>query len=59
VNLVTKPKAPICPQCHKIMRLLLQKNLPGRKYQCIDCRGDDPFRSPDVHKLLQGIQPPN
>jgi hypothetical protein len=44
---------PICPKCHKPMRFLLKKT-GGRKFQCIDCDGDDPLRSPEVSKLLTG-----
>jgi hypothetical protein len=40
------------------MRFLLVKATAGRKYQCIDCDGEDPMRSPDVSKLLQGVRPP-
>jgi hypothetical protein len=28
----------------------------GRKFQCLDCTGDDPLRSPEVPKLLGGTQ---
>ena len=49
---------PICPICHKPMRFLLVKATAGREYQCIDCDGEDPMRSPDVSKLLQGVRPP-
>jgi hypothetical protein len=35
------------------MRFLLRKT-GGRKFQCIDCDGDDPMKSPDVSKLLAG-----
>ena len=35
------------------MRFLLRKS-GGRKFQCLDCEGDDPLRSPDVAKLLAG-----
>jgi hypothetical protein len=52
------PKSPICPQCHRPLRFLLQKGSQGRKYQCIDCEGIDPLYSPDVGRLLQAFQPP-
>ena len=39
------------------MRFLLRKT-GGRKFQCLDCAGDDPLRSPDVAKLLTGELPP-
>jgi hypothetical protein len=26
----------------KPMRFLLRKNIGGRKFQCLDCEGDDP-----------------
>ena len=52
------PTPPICPKCHKSMRLALVKGLRDRKYQCIDCDGEDPFRSPDIGKLLEQLRPP-
>ena len=44
---------PTCPKCRKPMRFLLRKT-GGRKFQCLDCAGDDPLRSPEVAKLLTG-----
>jgi len=35
------------------MRFLLRKT-GGRKFQCLDCEGDDPLRSAEVAKLLAG-----
>jgi hypothetical protein len=35
------------------MRFLLWK-MGGHKFQCLDCAGDDPLRSPKVAKLLAG-----
>jgi hypothetical protein len=32
--------------------------MPGRKFQCIDCDGEDPLRSPDIGKLLEQLRPP-
>jgi hypothetical protein len=52
------PKSRICPQCHKVLRPLLQKDGGGRKYQCTDCEGVDPLHSPDVRKLMQAFLPP-
>jgi hypothetical protein len=46
--------SPTCPKCKKPPRFLLRKNIGGRKFQCLDCEGDDPLRSPDVAKLLTG-----
>jgi hypothetical protein len=48
----------ICPKCHKPMRLALVKGMRDRKFQCIDCEGEDPLRSPDIGKLLQQLRPP-
>jgi hypothetical protein len=45
---------PFCPKCRKPMLFLLRKHIGGRKFQCLDCEGDDPLRSPDVAKLLTG-----
>jgi hypothetical protein len=50
--------SPICPKCHNRMRLALVKGMPGRKFQCIDCDGEDPLRSPDIGKLLEQLRPP-
>jgi hypothetical protein len=36
------------------MKLLLRKNIGGREFQCLDCAGEDPLRSPEVAKLLTG-----
>lgn len=44
---------PTCPKCEKPMRFLLHKK-GGRKFQCLDCAGDDPLRSPELAKLLSG-----
>jgi hypothetical protein len=31
----------------------------GRKFQCVDCHGFDPLRSPNVINLFEGeLQPP-
>ena len=49
---------PICPKCHKLMRLALVKGMRGRKYQCIDCEGEDPLRSRDISKLLEHLRSP-
>ena len=51
-------KPPICPTCHKSMRLALVRGMRGRKYQCIDCDGEDPLQSPDIAKLLDQLRPP-
>jgi hypothetical protein len=32
----------------------LPKKTGGRKFQCLDCDGDDPLRSPEVANLLAG-----
>jgi hypothetical protein len=42
---------PLCPKCRKAMHFLLRKT-GGRKFQCLDCDGGDPLRSPEVAKLL-------
>ena len=44
---------PRCPKCKKPMRFVLVKT-GGRKFQCMDCDGEDPLKSPDVAKLLTG-----
>jgi hypothetical protein len=52
------PRPPICPKCHNPMRLVLAKGMKGRKYQCLDCEGEDPLQSPDISKLLSQLRPP-
>ncbi len=49
---------PICPKCHKPMRLAIIKGVRGRKYRCIDCEGEDPLRSRGIGKLLDNLRPP-
>ena len=44
---------PVCPSCRKPMQFLLAKT-GGRKFQCLDCEGDDPLRSAEISKLLTG-----
>lgn len=51
-------KPPTCPKCHQPMRLKLVKGTRGRKYQCIDCEGEDPLHSRDISKLLEQLRPP-
>ena len=51
-------RKPDLSKCHKPLKLLLMKAMPGRKDQCIDCDGEDPLRSPDISKLLQNVRPP-
>jgi hypothetical protein len=40
------------------MKLMLVKAMPGRKYQCIDCDGEDPMHSPAITRLLQLVPSP-
>jgi hypothetical protein len=40
------------------MRLALVKGMRERKYQCIDCEGEDPLHSRDIGKLLEQLRPP-
>jgi hypothetical protein len=50
---------PDCPKCRKPMKFLLVKT-GGRKFQCLDCQGDDPMKSSEVAKLLKGeLKPVN
>jgi hypothetical protein len=51
---MTQGERHICPRCHKPMQFLLVRGKRGRKFQCLDCEGDDPLRSPDVAKLFTG-----
>jgi len=45
---------PVCPKCRKPKRFLLNKATGGRKFQCLDCDGEDPLKSPEIAKLLTG-----
>jgi hypothetical protein len=45
--------APMCPKCRKAKHFVLVKT-GGRKFQCFNCDGGDPLKSPDVAKLLAG-----
>jgi hypothetical protein len=58
VRTMNASKPPICPKCHKPMRLALVKGIRGRRFRCIDCEGEDPFNSPDISRLLEGMRPP-
>jgi hypothetical protein len=40
------------------MRFALVKGMQAREYRCIDCDGEDPFRSPEIGRLLDQLQPP-
>jgi hypothetical protein len=53
------PPSPLCPKCRKPMRFMLATT-SGRQFQCIDCDGGDPLRSPAVTRLLNGgeLKPP-
>ena len=51
---MAQTERPVCPKCHKPMQFLLVKGKRDRKFQCIDCEGDDPLYSPDVARLLTG-----
>jgi tRNA(Ile2) C34 agmatinyltransferase TiaS len=44
---------PHCPKCGKPMRFVLVKT-GGRRFRCLDCDGEDPLKSPDVARLLEG-----
>jgi hypothetical protein len=44
---------PMCPKCRKPKHFVLVKT-GGRKFQCLNCDGGDPLKSPDVAKLLAG-----
>ena len=51
---MAQAERPVCPECRKPMQFLLVKGKRDRKFQCIDCEGDDPLSSPDVARLLTG-----
>jgi tRNA(Ile2) C34 agmatinyltransferase TiaS len=39
-----QPSPPICPNCHKTMKLMLVKETGRRELRCIDCEQSDPPR---------------
>jgi hypothetical protein len=45
---------PICPLCHQPMRLMLVKEMGGRKLRCIDCGQPDPLKSLDTQGWFKG-----
>jgi hypothetical protein len=44
---------PRCPRCKKTMPFVLAKT-GGRQFRCMYCDGEDPLKSADVAKLLNG-----
>jgi len=50
----TQSTTPLCPMCHKTMRLMLVKETGGRKLRCMDCGQPDPMRSVEIHAWLKG-----
>jgi hypothetical protein len=45
---------PVCPKCRKPTQFLLLKGKRDRKFQCVDCEGDDPLKSQKIARLLTG-----
>jgi len=45
---------PVCPKCHKPMRLMLDKESGVRKLRCIDCGQPDPIQSADTQGWFKG-----
>ena len=45
---------PVCPKCLKTMRLMLVKEMGGRKLRCIDCGQPDPIQSADTQGWFKG-----
>jgi hypothetical protein len=51
---MAKGETPICSRCGRPMQFLLVRGKRGRKFQCLDCDGDDPMNSVEVARLLAG-----
>jgi len=49
---------PTCPKCRKCMLFLLRKDIGGRKFQCLDCEGDDPLKSNALKWISGELKPP-
>lgn len=45
---------PLCPMCHKTMRLMLEKGTGGRKLRCMDCGQPDPMQCVDALGWVAG-----
>ena len=49
-----RSERPVCPQCHKPMRSVIVEGKHDRKFQCLDCEGEDPLYAPKIARLLAG-----
>jgi Zn ribbon nucleic-acid-binding protein len=50
-----QPYPPVCPQCQKGMKLMLEKESGGgRKFQCVDCGETDPMQDLKTNRWLNG-----
>jgi hypothetical protein len=54
----TQSSAPICPMCHKTMRLMLVKETGGRKLRCFDCGQPDPMKAESAGWINSSLNPP-
>ena len=45
---------PLCPMCHKTMRLMLEKGTGWRKLRCLGCGQPDPMQSADTQRWIAG-----
>jgi Zn ribbon nucleic-acid-binding protein len=50
----TQSTTPLCPMCHKAMRLMLVKETGARKLRCMDCGQPDPMQSVETQAWLKG-----
>ena len=50
----TQSTTPLCPMCHKAMKLMLVKETGGRKMRCMDCGQPDPMQSVETQAWLKG-----
>ena len=49
-----QPSPPICPNCHKTMKLMLVKETGRSELRCIDCGQSDPLQSANAQGWLNG-----
>jgi Zn ribbon nucleic-acid-binding protein len=49
-----RPSPPVCPNCHRGMKLMLVKETGHRELRCVDCGHPDPLQSDVTQAWLKG-----
>jgi hypothetical protein len=49
-----QPYPPVCPQCQKGMKLVLEKGARQKVFRCADCGQPDPIRNAKTQAWLKG-----